>query len=77
MPDEHTWESGMYTIRFLRRVRGISPEDLARQVGVTPAVIARWEQGDGQPTAPQAQRLAGVFGVAARELAAERHDERR
>jgi putative zinc finger/helix-turn-helix YgiT family protein len=43
-------------IRFLRKSLGLSSGDFARQMGVTPETVSRWEQ-DAVPVGPQADRL--------------------
>lgn len=40
----------------MREVLGLSRQELARLVGVSPSSIARWEQGRGRPQGDAADR---------------------
>ncbi|MGV0870566.1 helix-turn-helix transcriptional regulator [Corynebacterium kalidii] len=50
-------------IEGLRRAAGISKENLAVKVGVSPNMISRWFQGEASPAPPRALRLAQALGV--------------
>ena len=58
-----------YTIRFLREQRRLSVEELAARLKVSPEDFRRWEEGAASPSEQQRYFLAGVFGVAATDLA--------
>ena len=58
-----------YTIRFLREQRGLGVEELAARLNVSPEDFRRWEEGAARPSERQRTFLAGVFGVAATDLA--------
>lgn len=47
-------------IRFLRKSLGLSSGVFARQMGVTPETVSRWEQ-DAVPVGPQADRLVRLL----------------
>lgn len=49
----------------LRQAKGIAPEQLARNVGVSPAYLAMIESGERQPDAAIRRALAWHLGVAA------------
>lgn len=51
--------------RRLREVFNLSQGDIARELGVTPPTISRWESGDRQPTGEQRSDYAALL----RELA--------
>jgi len=48
----------------LRQAKGIAPEQLARNVGVSPAYLAMIESGERQPDAAIRRALAWHLGVA-------------
>jgi len=48
----------------LREAKGIAPEQLARNVGVSPAYLAMIESGERQPDAAIRRALAWHLGVA-------------
>ncbi len=45
-------------IRYLRERAGMRQADLARQLGIHPAAVTRWEQGRASPDNPEAVALA-------------------
>ncbi|MFK0095085.1 helix-turn-helix domain-containing protein [Pseudomonas sp. NPDC090592] len=48
----------------IRQAKGIAPEQLARNVGVSPAYLAMIESGERQPDAAIRRALAWHLGVA-------------
>lgn len=53
-------------IRELRQSyagKGMSQEELAKQMSTTPNTISRWEMAVYKPSAQDLHRLAGIFGV--------------
>ena len=50
-------------IRFLRKERDLTQEELAEQIGVTPQAISKWENNTGLPDISQVVPLANFFGV--------------
>ena len=56
-------EAGVVTLRSLRLRRGLTPEDVAAELGVAAGTVRRWESGAHQPLAKHAQRLAELYGV--------------
>ncbi|HUZ00107.1 MAG TPA: helix-turn-helix transcriptional regulator [Thermomicrobiaceae bacterium] len=59
----------MTTLQELRRLHGMSAEDLARRIGVAPAVVLDWESGETSPNDRQLALLARIFGVSQNALA--------
>ena len=57
------------TIRQLRQERGWTQLDLAARVGVTRAVISRWERGVTRPWPRHRMRLADHFGISVEDIA--------
>ena len=53
----------------LRKMRKMTQEDLAEQVGVTRQAIAKWESGVTVPDLDKCRLLADVFGVSLDDLA--------
>lgn len=51
------------TLRYLRRTKGLTQEDLGLLVGVHLLTVHRWEKGLTTPRASHVQKLARVFGV--------------
>lgn len=51
-----------------RQRRALSVPDLAAQLGVTPAAVYRWENGETLPRPGTFQRLAVLLGVPAEQL---------
>jgi transcriptional regulator with XRE-family HTH domain len=50
-------------IHHLRRLRGWSQPELATRVGISAAMIGRYERGEMMPPADAMAKLAAVFGV--------------
>ncbi|EKT4466845.1 helix-turn-helix transcriptional regulator [Pseudomonas putida] len=48
----------------LRQVKGLAPEQLARNVGISPAYLAMIEAGERQPDAAILRSLAWHLGIA-------------
>lgn len=48
-------------IRAKRLERGLSQENLARELGVTHHVVYRWEKGSYKPSARNQKKLEAVF----------------
>ena len=56
-------------IRFLRRQRNISQEELAEMVGYKSfTTIQKWETGDSEPNMGVLRQLADIFHLSIREL---------
>ena len=53
----------------LRKIHGMTQEDLADKVGVTRQSIAQWESGKTCPNLTQSKALADAFGVTLDDLA--------
>lgn len=50
-------------LRQERQRREWTLPDLADRLGVSPAAVGAWERGDRNPTIPQVQRWADLFGL--------------
>jgi len=55
-------------LRELRRSRGLSQAELARQATITPSYVTRLENGSSAPNLDTLSRLATALGVALAEL---------
>ena len=53
----------------LRKLNGMTQEELAEKVGVTRQAIAKWESGDSIPDLERCKAIADVFGVSIDDLA--------
>lgn len=49
----------------LRKERGLSQADLAKELEVSYSVICYWETNRSEPTAPNILKIAEYFGVTA------------
>jgi transcriptional regulator with XRE-family HTH domain len=47
------WETSTENIKMSRQLLGISQEFLAKQIGVDPGTLARWETAKGAPSKKQ------------------------
>jgi len=52
----------------LRRLKGLTQEELAEKLSVTRQTISKWETGESAPDLVKAKQLAEVFGVSLDEL---------
>lgn len=46
-----------------RHVMGVSQQELARTIGVTPAAIYQWESGETSPRTSNLEHMVRVFGI--------------
>ncbi len=56
------------TIKRLRKEAGLSQENLAELLGITPAAVSKWENGVTMPDISQIVPLTTIFHVTADEL---------
>lgn len=52
----------------LRKLKGLTQEDIAEKVGVSRQAVAKWEAGDTLPDLEKARLLAEAFGVSLDDL---------
>lgn len=52
-----------YRLKELRVRNGLSQEQLAVTMGVTPSTVGKWERGEREPTFEMLTKLANYFGV--------------
>jgi transcriptional regulator with XRE-family HTH domain len=50
-----------------RRERSVSQKDFARQIGVDPSTLAKWERGSRAPAGRFAIRVANILGKPSRK----------
>lgn len=55
-------------LQQLRKLRGLTQEDLAERVGVSRQAVAKWESGETSPDLEKSRLLAQVFGVSLDDL---------
>ncbi len=58
-------------LKHLRKLRGISQERLAEEVGVSRQTVCRWENGRAVPRAEDMENICHALGVGYAELAEE------
>lgn len=51
----------MNTLKKIRLKRGLSQEEVAKKMQVTPATVCRWESGEFLPRADKLLALAKLF----------------
>ena len=63
VPDQYNHDGKSLGERIVgvRRVLGIRQDQLAREFGVDPSTLARWERGDGRPSERNLGRLTDFF----------------
>lgn len=64
-PTEVTWlrRDGFSAIRAWREHLGVSREELARRLGVTPAAVAQFEAAKARPRAATLKKVAAALGL--------------
>ena len=50
-------------IRFYRKQKGLTQEQLAEAMGVSVAAVSKWEQGQSLPEIPMLMELADFFDL--------------
>lgn len=50
-------------IRELRRARGLTQDDLAKKLSISPQAVSKWERNDTYPDMMQIPVIANIFGV--------------
>ncbi|MBO4914453.1 MAG: helix-turn-helix transcriptional regulator, partial [Oscillospiraceae bacterium] len=55
-------------IKALRLRKGMTQDALARQFGVTPQAVSKWERGESVPDIALLPELSACFGVSIDEL---------
>lgn len=53
----------LLTLQAARINAGLKQTDVARELGVTPETISRWEQGKSFPNVPQISKLERLYKV--------------
>jgi AbrB family looped-hinge helix DNA binding protein len=53
---------------YLRKMKGMSQENLAARLDVTRQTISKWELGEGAPDIEKSKILADIFGVSLDDL---------
>lgn len=48
--------------RELREAQGMTQRQVAREMGVTPGAVAKWELGSNRPTLDNLLALSALFG---------------
>ena len=53
----------------MRKIHGLTQEDLAEKIGVSRQAVAKWESGESMPDLEKAKMLSEVLNVSLDELA--------
>ena len=56
------------TLKKLRLTTGLTQEEVATQLGISPQSISKWERGDGYPDITMLPALANYFCITVDEL---------
>ena len=59
----------------MRKLNGMTQEDLAEKIGVSRQAVAKWEAGETLPDLEKSKLLADVLGVSLDELANHEPDD--
>jgi len=73
LKDEEELEGGRYSARSVRAQRerlGLSQQDYAKLLGVSPMTIYNWESGNSRPRKEQLAALVAVRGIGKRDATA-------
>lgn len=63
-------------IRFYRKQKGLTQEQMAEAMGVSVAAVSKWEQGTSDPSTSNLCALAKLYGIPVEELLHETQDEK-
>ena len=55
-------------IAELRKAKGMTQEQLGRQLGVSAAAVSKWETGASDPSTANLIALAKLYGISPEEL---------
>ncbi|PKN52828.1 MAG: transcriptional regulator [Deltaproteobacteria bacterium HGW-Deltaproteobacteria-13] len=55
------WEVSAQNIKLCRKTMGISQKSLAKQIGVDPSTLSRWEKGIKAPSKEKLKMLSKCF----------------
>lgn len=58
-------------IKYFRKLKGYSQEQLARKLGITQGSVSLWEKGKNGPDTKTAVKLAQIFGISIDQLFAD------
>lgn len=61
-----------FQFKAARAIKGVTQEDAARMLGVSPSTLSKWENGETEPTASQFIRMGNVYGVPLDQLCGQR-----
>ena len=61
----------MLNISIIRKEKGLSQSDLAKELGVTQSAVAIWEAGEAMPRADKLLQIAKILGCTVDELLSE------
>lgn len=56
-------EAFAVTLKMLRLARGLTQQELAKQLGLSPVTISGYELGLREPSIEMLERIADYFGV--------------
>lgn len=62
--------------RERRLILGLTRQEMAKKIGVTPITITMWEKGENIPRRGVRERVAAVYGATVSELTAVKEFER-
>ena len=63
-------------IQHLRKVKGISQEELANQIGVSRQSVSKWESGQAKPDLDKIIALSNIFDVSTDYLLKDDNEEK-
>ena len=58
----------MPTLKQLRELAMLTPDEVAKACGVTRQSVWKWEHGTAKPSIPVRRKLVEIFGVSSSEL---------
>ena len=55
-------------LRAYRKLKHMTQQDFARELGVSVAIVGGWERGTREPTETQVEKIMGILQVTREEL---------